>query len=345
LNSPFEFHPDFIQNIFLGLSELLTLQDPSKNRHSINPQSLLDTTALKTNQIKCRNFSAGMKICKLPNESNVDMMTLERPHILNEISSMIEARNVYLARLQSMMISQGTPRSFTSNIPQELIPYLHMNYVNEYQGQDNPSLPIDLYKISMFNQSNDFSNLGRSISNPLLRIRQNTTVTPFLETELKNNIHRRTIRSTEALPLQSWESFRYPCNRLNIAEGVQLSQRLDTVINSQGNFESFPMKLHRLLNEVEKNPEQECIIRFLPNGESFEFVNISQFETKLMKVYFPRMKSFASFQRQLNLYKFRRVTNSQGVYFHPYFHRDYPLSCCRMKRYNAKRLICERNKG
>jgi hypothetical protein len=58
-----------------------------------------------------------------------------------------------------------------------------------------------------------------------------------------------------------------------------------------------------------------------------------------MPTYFPRMKQFASFQRQLNLYDFKRVTGSgsdKGAYRHELFVRAFPELSKSMKRTKIK---------
>jgi hypothetical protein len=296
------------------------------------------------NHTKCRHFFADIRDGRFPKELNNDIMTLKRAEKVCELSSIIEAKKMNLVRFQSLLKSQLALPSLSSTSIQELNPYLCTKFVNEYQGLDKPGLSIDPYIFSMLTHSNNFSNLGRSISSPLLEVKPNLILWSFLKTALENNTRKSPIRAIEALQLLNGDSFTSQSDILSIPDEISFSQGLDTVNNTQGTFESFPMKLHRLLKEIERIPEKEYIVRFLPNGESFEFLNMSRFETELMKIYFPRMKSFASFQRQLNLYKFRRVSNNQGVYFHPYFHRDYPSFCGKIKRSNAK-LKCERKQG
>jgi hypothetical protein len=78
---------------------------------------------------------------------------------------------------------------------------------------------------------------------------------------------------------------------------------------------SFPQKLFMLLEK--ESPE---IISWIPNGKGFRINNIDEFQSSIIPKYFKHTK-FTSFQRQLNLYGFRRVTRGedQGAYFHPKF--------------------------
>lgn len=102
--------------------------------------------------------------------------------------------------------------------------------------------------------------------------------------------------------------------------------------------ESFPVKLHRLLLDLELQEGGTDIAAFLPNGIAFAVHNTTRFEGEVMRKYFPRMNRFASFQRQLNLYDFRRVNDgpARGAYYHPSFNRDFPVLCRAMKRTKIK---------
>ena len=114
---------------------------------------------------------------------------------------------------------------------------------------------------------------------------------------------------------------------------------------------SFPLKLFYLLNV-----ENTAVIEWLPHGQSFRVNDPHRFCTEVAPHYFKREfllyltfilhaslsilpaplaypfsvtytdTKMTSFQRQLNLYGFRRVIKGeeQGCYFHPQFHRDHP---------------------
>jgi hypothetical protein len=107
--------------------------------------------------------------------------------------------------------------------------------------------------------------------------------------------------------------------------------------------EFFPVTLHRLLMDAENDDKNEDVIKFvMPFGRSFIVTNIQRFESEIMPFYFPRMKRFASFQRQLNLYNFSRVGGtgpSQTEYFHANFVRDNPGLVRQMRRTKIKGLF------
>eukprot|EP00614_Pseudopedinella_elastica_P018095 CAMPEP_0172647066 /NCGR_PEP_ID=MMETSP1068-20121228/240561_1 /TAXON_ID=35684 /ORGANISM="Pseudopedinella elastica, Strain CCMP716" /LENGTH=515 /DNA_ID=CAMNT_0013461339 /DNA_START=612 /DNA_END=2159 /DNA_ORIENTATION=- len=82
----------------------------------------------------------------------------------------------------------------------------------------------------------------------------------------------------------------------------------------------FPRKLYDLI-EV----EPDWLIEWAPHGESFFIRDQDEFCTRVLAKYFRHTK-LTSFQRQLNLYGFRRITKGPdtGAYSHPEFSRHHP---------------------
>lgn len=108
--------------------------------------------------------------------------------------------------------------------------------------------------------------------------------------------------------------------------------------------ENFPMILQRLLANLELVPGGTNIISFLPDGLSFVVKNQHVFSKEVLPIYFPKMKSFASFQRQLNLYDFKRVGgvgSDQGAYRHKSFLRDNPSLSSSMRRTKIKGVVAK----
>ena len=104
---------------------------------------------------------------------------------------------------------------------------------------------------------------------------------------------------------------------------------------------SFPMVLHRTLVELGLIPDGRHIATFLSDGRSFRINNQALFEQMILPTFFPNMKDFSSFRRQLNLYDFRRVAGAgpdRGAYRHKLFVRDHPAMSCRMRRNKIKGL-------
>lgn len=105
----------------------------------------------------------------------------------------------------------------------------------------------------------------------------------------------------------------------------------------QRRSESFPMTLHRLLADLEAAGASH-IATFVGQGDAFLIKNPKMFEEIVIPDYFPRMGSFGSFQRQLNLYDFKRISHGphRGAYRHSLFTRQYPLLAREMKRTKIK---------
>lgn len=101
--------------------------------------------------------------------------------------------------------------------------------------------------------------------------------------------------------------------------------------------ESFALKLHRILDETEKNGMGH-IISWQPHGRAFKIHNAELFTERIMPLYFPRMNKITSLQRQFNLYGFERLTcgPDAGSYYHEAFLRHRPMLTQRMSRKRVK---------
>lgn len=108
----------------------------------------------------------------------------------------------------------------------------------------------------------------------------------------------------------------------------------NTANNSNVN-ETFPRKLYRMLIDAEKNGEDH-IVSFVPNGCAFIIHDSNQFVSQILHKCFTT-KRLASFQRQLNLYGFKRIvditSSCNGGYYHDYFLKDCPKYCELIKRH------------
>ena len=99
-----------------------------------------------------------------------------------------------------------------------------------------------------------------------------------------------------------------------------------------GVTEPFPEKLHRMLCEVEEAGE-EATVSFFPHGRAFTVHNPARFVTEILPKYF-RQSRLSSFQRQLNLYGFTRISQGPdaGGYYHELFLKGRPNLCLHMRR-------------
>lgn len=105
---------------------------------------------------------------------------------------------------------------------------------------------------------------------------------------------------------------------------------------ANGVTETFPVKLHRMLEGNSANG-LEHIASWQPHGRCFVVHNQQEFVELVMPDYFSQSK-YPSFQRQLNLYGFKRITKGpdRNGYYHPSFLRGYPELSDTMVRMKVK---------
>ena len=104
---------------------------------------------------------------------------------------------------------------------------------------------------------------------------------------------------------------------------------------------SFPMKLHALLESL---PETDRAFRWQHHGRAFKVHDKERFVTYILPTCFSCHNQFATFQRQLNLYPFRRITGGpdEGAYYHPLFLRSRSELCTFMHRKKSQQNTLRR---
>eukprot|EP00934_Nitzschia_sp_Nitz4_P005936 Nitzschia sp. Nitz4//scaffold147_size54853//12428//13465//NITZ4_006610-RA/size54853-processed-gene-0.9-mRNA-1//1//CDS//3329536672//5926//frame0 len=105
----------------------------------------------------------------------------------------------------------------------------------------------------------------------------------------------------------------------------------------KGRTGTFPQKLHQMLADLEKEDDGNAIASYLPHGRAFVIHKPKEFVETIMPKYF-RMSRFSSFQRQLNLYEFIRITDGpdKGAYYHELFMRGRPILASQIRRMKSK---------
>jgi hypothetical protein len=115
---------------------------------------------------------------------------------------------------------------------------------------------------------------------------------------------------------------------------------------NNGGFQvSFPLKLQRMLDKLESERQKtdSNIISWLSHGRAFLVYNPEAFVEQLMPIYFNQTK-YSSFQRQLHMYNFQRITagRDKGAYHHAHFQRGRPHLCARMIRTRVNGKGCRK---
>ena len=107
---------------------------------------------------------------------------------------------------------------------------------------------------------------------------------------------------------------------------------IETMSHPPGKSVSFPVKLLTMLNTLESQGKRD-VISWMPHGRGFMVHQQDAFATEIIPQFF-RHSKFSSFQRQLHMYSFQRITkgSDKGGYYHPNFLRDQADSCKRMIR-------------
>lgn len=118
---------------------------------------------------------------------------------------------------------------------------------------------------------------------------------------------------------------------------AHVSEPIDFVRRKTGGVsQPFPEKLMDMLAKIEEDNASH-IVGWLPHGRAFIVRKPKEFISEIMPTYF-RQSKLTSFQRQLNLYGFRRFTQGPdaGAYYHELFLRNKPELCTRMNRQKVK---------
>jgi hypothetical protein len=105
---------------------------------------------------------------------------------------------------------------------------------------------------------------------------------------------------------------------------------------------NFPNKLYQLL-EFAHSQNLELIVSWRSDGTSFSIKNEQDFMQQISPRFFPNQSTFRSFERQLNVWGFTRLSSSSSssssktrVFFHPYFHQGKRELCRRIHRVENK---------
>jgi hypothetical protein len=105
-----------------------------------------------------------------------------------------------------------------------------------------------------------------------------------------------------------------------------------------GTANHFPIKLYHMLEHIDLyEPQLTSVISWQPHGRCFKVHHPKIFEEIVLQRFFKQHK-YTSFQRQLNIYGFRRITSGKdrGSYYHELFLRGKKCLCFHMERTSIK---------
>lgn len=87
-----------------------------------------------------------------------------------------------------------------------------------------------------------------------------------------------------------------------------------------GAKKKFTSQLYCMLEAVD-GTVHSLTVRWLPHGRAFAVLDKARFVQEVLPRYFPGQKEYKSFQRQLNIYGFLRLTRQDDAYYHECFLR------------------------
>jgi hypothetical protein len=132
-------------------------------------------------------------------------------------------------------------------------------------------------------------------------------------------------------------SIRGKTDRYIDVSGLKIPTEEEQPLSVRGGVaEPFPMKLYRMLQEVEEAGKSH-IVSFYSHGRAFGIHDINAFTYEILPKYFSKQSKRVSFVRQLNLYGFVRIHSGPDVggYYHELFLKGRPELFLFMRRTGA----------
>jgi hypothetical protein len=219
-----------------------------------------------------------------------------------------------------------------------------MDFADTFNNEQQPYADLDTFEISFNTDLKD--NKSQSIDHP------NDDTSMIVESfcfEDDNN-NRNTSRSRRLKKGMSKRAFAtkgrhiiqhnyhdHANDVIDFDEYTGESIGLEAPIKKKGGVAiPFPLKLHDLLDKVDEEGHQH-VVSWQPHGRAFVVREPKTFVADLMPRFF-RQTKLTSFQRQLNLYGFSRITRGPdaGGYYHELFLRGKPHLTRRMIRTKIK---------
>ena len=180
------------------------------------------------------------------------------------------------------------------------------------------------------NKSRKKSKTKHNTSSPLSKTVTNITSKGFQRVFARHNYHDYSQMRPHDMELESGGS------SSNVTTSSS-STSTGTKSSKGGVNNPFPVLLHRLMEDSEVKGFSN-IISWQPHGRAFLIHDPKTFVADVLPLYFKHSK-LSSFQRQLSLYGFVRLTSDgpdRGAYYHECFLRFRPFLCSKIQRTRIK---------
>mmetsp|Transcript_34166 Transcript_34166/g.78884 ORF Transcript_34166/g.78884 Transcript_34166/m.78884 type:complete len:522 (-) Transcript_34166:320-1885(-) len=156
---------------------------------------------------------------------------------------------------------------------------------------------------------------------------------------VQSNINRNDIRPLPPFSSPDKPAANTESKRLVSHTYTDFSLQLPTLVqrNGRGSCSSqFPEKLYSMLDQADHEGFAD-VLSWKIHGRAFRVYKQDKFVNTILKKHFKQSK-WTSFQRQLNIYGFKRLTrgSDMGCYYHECFLRGIPELCSSIKRMEVK---------
>uniref|UniRef100_A0A7S2KH62 HSF-type DNA-binding domain-containing protein n=1 Tax=Leptocylindrus danicus TaxID=163516 RepID=A0A7S2KH62_9STRA len=158
---------------------------------------------------------------------------------------------------------------------------------------------------------------------------EDATSHPRISTRSTKPRRRRKVKGERMKVRHDYQDFSHVDDELFSLEHPKVMKRGGVVT-------PFPEKLHDMLEKIDGD-NLAHVVSWQSHGRAFLVRDPKEFVKEVLPVYF-RQSKITSFQRQLNLYGFRRITHGpdNGAYYHQLFLRGRPKLCQGMVRVKIK---------
>ena len=191
--------------------------------------------------------------------------------------------------------------------PTPTVPAGQGHNIQSFQDGQHYAVPVTNNAVPVMNNA---SNTLKNVFNENIKDEWNETYVDF------SRVCDEQVTETSVIQGDTYQSIINPLGNLN-NDNTRTRGRAE----NRGIY-SFPRKLHKLLDRS----EFKDVITWLPHGRSFIIYDSDRFMTEVLPRYFKGGIKYRTFQRQLNIWNFKRITMGidEGSYYSQFFLRGMP---------------------